>query len=756
MKVLKLIAFAFAAVLALGAPQLKAQQALVRSGEHNGYTRVVVDLPRRMPWKSTGSGKSREIIFGSGKLLIDVSQAFDRISGDRLASIDALENGSGVRLGMNCNCDLDIFWHGSSMLVIDVRDSHNESPDAETMLDAATDKADSRARRTTVLESLGGLVSYGSQDSAVALISAYLDSNPSLGGTTVMQDQKIDQARRSIAESISRAATLGLIEADVRIHTRRKDYEAAKKTGSLTASRASGAAKQMQVNLDTRTGANPEFLKEKSPHLQNILGRPCVADELMDVGAWGTTATFAEQVGPARRALTEEFDRYRADAALDMARLYAFFGFGVEAIQILETTNAESDAGDVVLTMAQLIDFERTDSPIFAQQMDCDSDAALWSTLAVGQIGPDRLPNIDAILRALVRYPDHLRELLGARLARILSGGNHGAAAARILRLLDRHVGPQTPPHALARAETEMSLGRAQSADMQLKAVVESNSDSSATALIDRINTRLWVGDPVSAEMVDLVGGYAQEQRDTAIGPDLARAYIGALAAAGLYDSAFDEMKARVDEEDRESFERTADIVASYTVKNAGDLVFLKHFMLPNASTSSGISNPIANKISERLASLGFYKEALTYISGAVDGEALQERRILRAKINLAQSLPRAAMVNVLGLSGPDADGLRADAYSQLGEHRSAHALYISLGKTDDALREALLAEEWGDAKDFAGPVLNEVIGDMSFERNADSTATLARNRILLEQSAGARENISRMLEATDRTIDPG
>ncbi len=755
MKVLKLMAFAFAAVLALGTPQLKAQQALVRSGEHDGYTRVVVDLPRRMPWKSTSSGRSREVVFGSGEILVDVSQAFDRISGNRLASIDSLENASGVRLGVNCDCDLDIFWHGSSMLVIDVRDSHNESPDDETMLEAATDNADTSLQPTAVLESLDSLVSYGSQDSAVALTSAYLDSSPASGRTTEVQDQKIDRARRSIAESISRAATSGLIEADVRIHTRGKDYEAANKTGLLTAPRASGASTHMQINLDARTGADPEILKDIAPHLQNILGQPCVADELMDIGAWGTTATFAEQVGPARRALTAEFDRYRADAALDMARLYVFFGFGAEAIQILETTNAESDAGDVVLSMAQLIDFERTDSLIFAQQMDCDSDAALWSTLASGQVGPDRLPNIDAILRALVRYPNHLRELLGSRLARILSGGNHGAAAARILRLLERQVGPATPPHALARAETEMSLGRAQSADMQLKAVVGSNSDSSAIALIDRINTRLRVGDPVSAEMVDLVGGYAQEQRDTAIGPDLARAYIGALAAAGLYHSAFDEMKARAEEEGRESFERIADIVASYTVKNAGDLVFLKHFMPPNASTLSGISNPITNRISERLASLGFYKEALTYISGAADGDALQERRILRAKINLAQSLPRAAMVNVLGLSGPDADGLRAVAYSQLGEHRSAHALYISLGKKDDALREALLAEEWDDAKGFAGPVLNEVIGDMSLEWNVDSTAPLARNRMLLEQSAGARESISRMLEATDRTIDP-
>ncbi len=740
---MRLAAYSLTMILAFGASFVNAQQAMVRSGEHEGFSRLAVDLRNRVPWEVSGAGKSQKVLFDSGAAGLNVSEAFDRISGNRIVSIDPLKDGSGIQLGLNCDCKLDVFWHGTSMLVIDIRD--------QTAPQEARNATRTIVPKTSVLPPLGSAAATGGQDIAVALTSAHfnLDAEVFAVQPTPLQRAAIDEARQSIVYGIQKAVILGLVEneitdANLIVLPEEKDQHRLSETEQVD---HSVTMNHPQINLDTSTSADLEAILDGSSAVQTATGDPCVASDLLAVGQWGTNGAFSKQIGLARTSLTEEFDRYRPGAALELARLYVFFGFGAEAIQVIESMDVQGAAAEAVIGIAQLIDLERMDGSLFDDQTDCVSDAALWSMLSSGRVTPEEQPNVDAILRALIDQPDHLKALLGARVARMLAGANRATAAARVLRILDRQPHNGGDAQIMAQAETDLSTGQVESADLGLKDVVASNGALSSEALVRRIENRLAEGDPVPPELVELAGAYAHEQRDSPVGAEIALAYIGSLAASGQYDRAFEELKEPSFDKAKKESMKSTNVVISYATKNASDLSFLKHLMSAGGVPIVGLTDTIANEVANRLINLGFHAEAKAYLSGPAAGGALNDRRLLRAEINLAENEPRSAIVNLLGLIGTDADTLRAEAHSQMGEHGAAHLLYLSAGQTSQALREALLAEEWSEARDISDPVLSDVIDDTSLDFQTDPSGTLARNRMLLEQSADARSNISKLLE---------
>ena len=761
MIIIRLLVITVIALSALTATKLSAQQATVRSGEHDSFSRVVVHLANRVPWTIRENGETREILFETAPIDVDVSRAFDRLSSGRIASIAPLKAETGLEIRLNCDCELKTFWHGRTMLVIDVHDSRQSLPYHKEVPQGTTDTPIRASPHPLSPTETGYTFFAPAQETAVTLTSKHLrfDLFSLPEGSASMHGALIDQARLSIESGLSRAKILGLVEAEMEAPKGERKLEAANMAGSDDAKQAREPATPVhpQINLGAYTSADPEIMENAKRSLQNVDGEPCLDNNFLDVGTWGTDASFVEQIGIARRALIDESDGFSHGSPFDSARLYLFFGFGAEAAQIIESAKVEGHAADVALAMAQLIDLERTEIGIFKHQMACPSDVALWSTLSTGVIGQDHLPNIDAILRALDGYPDHLKSLLGSRVARILTAGNRAAAAARILRLLDRQPGLKSAQEYLAHAEVDSSPGHKKSVDRDLKAVVESNSEASAEALIHRIDNWLQAGEPVPFDMAELAGAYAKEQRGTKIGSKLTRTYIQSLAGAGLYDLALEKLIAERPSPGDIGFERVADTVASYLVVNADDITFLKHVMPVKGIVFTGFSGGIDNRIAKRLLDLGFPAEAQTYLTGNSNGNVLRERLVLRAEANLAQASPREAMINLLSINGYDVDVLKAQAHSQLGEHQDAHLLYVSAGRTDEARREALLAVDAMDTNETADPVFNPMTGVAVIEESAPQTGVLAHSRQLIAESVDVRQKLSNTLVSeTDATDDEG
>ena len=81
------IALWLVAFLVVGATTSDAQEIPVRSGAHDGFTRLVVHLPRRVEWQLNGTGRERRLSFGKDGMRFDLRSVFARIDGRRLAAV---------------------------------------------------------------------------------------------------------------------------------------------------------------------------------------------------------------------------------------------------------------------------------------------------------------------------------------------------------------------------------------------------------------------------------------------------------------------------------------------------------------------------------------------------------------------------------------------------------------------------------------------------------------------------------------------
>ncbi|MEM9708774.1 MAG: hypothetical protein AAF871_08265 [Pseudomonadota bacterium] len=108
------LAFLFVAIAHPG----MADVVTVRSGEHPGFSRLVLDLGSIPEWSLDGSGTSRRIDLIDRGVEFDTSGVFRRIGRGRIAGLDT---GPGwLDLRLNCNCVVSADTLPGGRLVIDV------------------------------------------------------------------------------------------------------------------------------------------------------------------------------------------------------------------------------------------------------------------------------------------------------------------------------------------------------------------------------------------------------------------------------------------------------------------------------------------------------------------------------------------------------------------------------------------------------------------------------------------------------------
>ena len=189
-------------LLVLSVP-VRAQDAVVRSGEHAGFTRIVVDLPARVDWSVGGQGARREIVLQDFGGRLDFSQVYDRLSSGRVARIAALSTAKGLALDMNCACDVALSWLDPGMLVVDIRGevvlpyerpAKGNPDDARTSLDLPLVETKGPGRIAGAL--------------AETQLTPLLLAGPSASEVSA---PNVETARASLAREITTAASMGLL-----------------------------------------------------------------------------------------------------------------------------------------------------------------------------------------------------------------------------------------------------------------------------------------------------------------------------------------------------------------------------------------------------------------------------------------------------------------------------------------------------------------------------------------------------------------
>lgn len=764
---------AMTALFCLFAQNAAAQTVQIRSGDHDGFTRLVMTLPQRPQWRIETGSRTTSLIFAQPGLVFDANRVFDRITRDRLADLSAPAGQARLELALACDCGLSAFWNGPDMLVIDIVDPP-EQPRIETRRPRL--RPLSRAARSPDPVMVTPQASQATRSLTRQLDRVFLPlpeqpeaphglGDPADGVPPAAVD--LGPMRSALVREFGEAASQGLLTPDRRAIANPDRAEANAPAPSaadreiVTIERPAAPEPRPEPDIRLHSGIAEDLSLQIGSGLSSTRVPACLPGDWADVAAWGRDdASFEAQVGPVLRDLVGEFDVVRPEQALHLVRLYLYFGLGIEARQALSLIEPPSTETQILTEMALILDDGiAQNGSLLRGQVDCATPSALWALLTYDLLPEHITFDHRLIQRSFATLPEHLRKHLGPALARKLTAAGHRKTADGILRAIDRRDPAPPPERAFATAELARENGRPDTAAVGFDTAIESNTTASVEALIAVIEQRLAQDQPIPFDRAQLAGAYAQEHRGTALGHRMAGAYVAALAASGAFAQAFsefDRLKPELPSEDQADLRNQ---LAGYLTRDASDLDFLRYTLSARVGGPEALDPDTALAVSRRLLDTGFAKAAATHLApvkAEADGRA---RRLLQADIALARNLPRDALAALMNIEGKDADARRGRARNLSGQFDSA-VIHFAAANAPEALHEAAwMAADWTRLHGSEDPVLREV-ADLVLAPDTQSaepdSGMLATTRRLLDQSTRTRETFGRLLDAKPMPQTPG
>lgn len=760
----------FCIAMTFVAQALQAEQIPVRSGLHEGFVRIALDVPIGTKWTLQNSYKTAKISLANHNDGFDLSRAIRRIDGGLVTNLKS--TASELHIRFNCDCQATAFRQGDRMIVLDIAAKEN-APDelgegnAQITLPTimpmvvAGDMpltfreqfpARSASPMTTPPTRTRQMQSEGIELGFDAIVEVN-ESRP-------IDAEALTQTRKKLTKSIGTAATQGILrpnrfpidlpnavprpQIDVRI---------------FDSSEQSPVEEELQTapvagHLIVSSSTDVPFSDAEPEAASTTMGIQCIDPTRVAVSAWGSGAPMMAKVSKLRKTLYSEFDKLQREVALDLARTYLHHGFGSEARQVLSLDEELVSSYPELLEISDIMEFGRsTDTDFLQNFMECDSEAALWAILAAPTVPASQSINEEAALRTLTSLPVFLRGFIAPELSqRLLEYGAPDSAAAA-LRTLERMAQPLNSAANLARADLDLVEENIEQAQSLLADVVASNEQQSAEALIKFVDSHLATDTVIEENVATLVEAYALEMRDHPIGEELQRTHVIALAKSGQFDRAFEALH-RIRDPHSENVKLALDAsLFKLLTKNADDIVFLDHTFTQLEKSGSWDDPNINLVVAERLISLGFTHQAEAILMAHSELSDSSLARLLRSRIALAQNRPIEAEALTFGITSIDADRLRAEANLQMGNYAQAQAMFLRLGDKQKREHAIWLSDNWTDLESGETSVFSSVarLASIELSNDPDIEGMLARTSSSVAESAQAREIINSLLQAQSK-----
>ncbi|SPH23434.1 hypothetical protein DEA8626_02497 [Defluviimonas aquaemixtae] len=783
----------------------------IRSGEHAGFSRIVLDLTKPTEWRLGRTEEGYELRLDGPDIVFDTERVFHMIPRDRIADLSAIGDG-GLALRLGCACHARAFLTERGALVIDVADGEatSDSPFERAVRRSAPGRSSAETARALTPSFRPALPLAGAvfderlklpivvpERDQGQLASVWKAAEPhssrredgdakfaaaapnatamgpvenafGAGGNRHMSaeedrslllprlpDPSVTQAQSELLRQLSRAASQGLLEVELERDRLPRDPSAAVDVGLP----AGEPAKPVHPAIRAETSIDRDMLSAMTRTPMTAEGGHCRPDEDFDISGWGDARPAAVQIAERRQPLVGEFDRADLDAVLDLARLYLFLGFGAEARAVISAFDSTANHLAPIAAMSAILDDRALDpsSDLFVMT-GCDTAAALWAVLAWPVLPAAAEVNESALLRSFSALPIHLRRQLGPGLSRRLLDTGRGTAARSVRDAIARAAGDVGTAVGMIEAGIDYSSGDAESAEARLDALARSNDPMAVDALILTIRSRLERGASVPDDLIESAEALAFERQDGADGPALSQLQILARGASGELDRALADLRRWTESESSErQTETTAQLfVALGESEDEADflrLYFANRDLLDRAAPDTTLRSELA----ERLAEAGFGREASALLKGEA---ALSERgRRILARAAIAGFDPAEAIDRLDGLQGEDVASIRARALALAGDHRSAASALAAIGDQQAAGRAAWRGGDWKRASAHAPEVMREAIAafDLVPSSSGEPEAPpgpLAAGQSLIADSRNMRSKLEALLKVTEPAGD--
>jgi len=730
-------------ILLLAAGSGRAETVAIASGEHDGFSRIVLDLAEPTPWQLGRTADGYTLRLARDDIRFDLREVFRTIPRTRLAAIWADPASGDLQLGIACACHAMPFEFRDDIIVIDIKDG--PPPPGSSFETSLAGNG---------LPPLAGRLPMRPRPRPAATMPAGADwarmFRESQAPVAALPPAEVQAMRQSLLQQLGRSASQGLV--DMAIPPTAEDAEAGAMQGHLL---------QGHVATSFGPGVAVQMAREPAPDLTPE-GDRCIEDARLAVLGWADARPFTEQLAEIRAAAVGEFDRPDAEAVGRQTRLLLHFGFGAEARETLAAFAIQPPDAPLWQAMGVIVDGDAPgpDNP-FANQADCDTHAALWSVLSRPTLRLADRPRVPAVLRAFSALPVGLRRQLGPGLAERFLSIDDAASARSVRDAMLRAPGDPGDAVQMAEAQIDLRDGHPEEALARIEAVAGEGGPMLPQAMIDLVDARLAQGAPVDPETIAALAALVEEQGEGPLGPALRRAEGLALASGGDFASAFAISGGETPGFDAELWPLLA--------VSGPDSALLAQAVLPRMAVPQ-TDAVTGTMMARRLIELGFPDAGLAWLP-PVDGDP--ERVLLAAKAELARRDARAALRVLAGQPGAAADRLRAQAQVPLGDPVGAAAAFAAAGDATAAERALWQGRDWAAiaASDtdpvlsaaaalatpdpvqpdavLVGPVQTGPVGEApAIPPLALGPTTLAQGRSLVEDSAAARAAVAAMLAA--------
>lgn len=701
------------ALLGLLAGQASAETAVVYSGEHEDFTRLVIELPAAQDWTvgRTAMGYAFAAA-GVSQPVYDTSQVWSRIPKTRLQALQTDAETGALRLTLACDCHVFPFEYQPGIVVLDIKPG--PAPDGSTFeLAFALLSTDG-----TPLNSSAKLApSYDWLDSEAASATPALAETDLalLTGATLLAP-----LRDELLQEISRGAARGVVDMALPKNPPTPDpsgYEAVPWS-------------QIHIGPPLETSIT-EVAEGKDGRRPD--GEVCIPDDLLVIADWGRGRRPLDLLTEARSGLYGEFDVLDQEAALRAVRLHLYLGFGAEAAQYAKLLPDLTPDGQAAMlrSMALIIDGAPDPGSPFADMLACDGAVSLWAALALDRHPPGAVVNSRAIARSFLALPAHLRTALGEALAERLLALDEAEAARIVGDAVGRSPDVASATVDLLDAKAELHAGEPESALSYAEAAIASDGGDVA-AWIALVEAHFRNGEPLSPASAEALRAFEGEVDGTEKEADYFRALALAEILSGQAAAGFTIAEEK---------ELPRSDLWQVAVNLAEDDTFLRHAV---STTPDLVAVEVANAVADRLVGLGFPDAAMAWLNPTGLGDTPERRRIA-AKAELARRDARQSLVLLQGLSEPDDHALRAEALLQLGRIAEAREAYDSAGLAEASLRLAAWESSWTDLEAADLPLWTPALVELD-QAPSDAAGPLARGAAIVDASAASRVSIKALL----------
>jgi len=756
-----------AVALILSASPLAAQQVVpVQSGEHNGFSRLVLRIDPSVDWQVDTRRGMAAIRFPDQVLDFSTARVFDRISTDRIAGVKAaqLESGAELQLELDCKCEVKSFAFNNNYIVIDVFDGPAldpvesaattaqwqpdslpyiqpsnaparftafvmaEAPQqpallpdppkkmaAETTPESATLPAPQAPDMVADVVGAGGEASppveeenmVADMEAMAGAVVSDMNAGVNAQGNPEMR-ARIEEAQNQLLAQLTRAADQGLVNF---VPSPVKVAEVLPEPEPMPLPDPGPEPVPIDPELMQQLSARTAYSQSTEDALTEIVNQfampQCLDDAVFSMEGWGGEGGFSSQLAALRTGFLGEFDKPDAGIAEEIVQLYLRYGLGAEARLILSETGVELENTALYNDMAALIESEpaRVSGPVLTGA-GCGGAHEMWY-LAAG-LGDYQVLEPLTITDVFSNYPIEVRTLIGPPLAQAFIERGQVDAGHVVLEIVRRAESGVTPAQRMAEAQVLEAQGDLSRAAKVYRKLALANGENAPEALISYARTVLGSNETLPETLLVDLESAAFFNRDTEFADPLRLWEIKVRAEVAGADAALaqiDEMLGERPDLSTELTEIATDIFTNSSAAELGDYPFAQMVLQYSGMLDQGPAGDIARlNIAEEMAGIGLPETALDVLSPNLS-RVTAEARYVQATAYVQLFQPTQALTVLAGDESLTAYKIRLNAYLQMEDFTAVARLLNEDFAKDISLNDvALRAGDWAKIKD-AGAV---------------------------------------------------